>query len=136
MSIEREERAAELAEEMTGARFGDARLSKRQPKLIKKIAAAPDKSFPMLFSDAELEAAYRFFGNEAVTPAGILGPHVHATLARIADQPVTLAIHDTTTLSFRADGQRVGLGRLRKSGQAFFAHFTLAVSGDGSVCST
>lgn len=132
MSIERVERAAELAQEMSGAHFGDARLSKRQPKLIEKIAAAPDQSFPALLSDAELEAAYRFFGNEAVTPTAILAPHVRATLARIADLPVALAIHDTTTLSFRADGQRVGLGRLRKSGQAFFAHFCLAVSGDGS----
>jgi len=132
MSIEPMERAAELAEEMSGAHFGDARLSKRQPKLVGKIAAAPDKSFPMLLSDAELEAAYRFFGNDSVTPNAILAPHVGATLGRIADLPVALAIHDTTTLSFRADGQRVGLGRLRKSGQAFFAHFTLAVNGDGS----
>lgn len=126
------DRAAELAEEMSGARFGDARLSKRQQKLVGKIGAAPDKSFPTLFSDAELEAAYRFFGNDSVTPNAILAPHVGATLGRIADLPVALAIHDTTTLSFRADGQRVGLGRLRKSGQAFFAHFTLAVNGDGS----
>lgn len=126
------DRAAELAEEMSGTHFGDARLSKRQTKLVGKIAAAPDKSFPMLLSDAELEAAYRFFGNDSVTPKAILAPHVSATLGRIADLPVALAIHDTTTLSFRADGRRVGLGRLRKSGQAFFAHFTLAVSGDGS----
>jgi transposase-like protein/DDE family transposase len=132
MSIEPTERAAELAEEMSGAHFGDARLSKRLPKLVGKIAAASDKSFPMLLSEAELEAAYRFFGNDSVTPKAILAPHIGATLGRIADLPVALAIHDTTTLSFRSDGQRVGLGRLRTSGQAFFAHFTLAVSGDGS----
>ena len=134
MSIEPVGRAAELAEEMSGAHFGDARLSKRQPKLVEKIAAAPDKSFPTLLSDAELEAAYRFFGNDAVTPNAILAPHIDATLGRIADLPVALAIHDTTTLSFRADGQRVGLGRVRTSGQAFFAHFTLAVNADGSRC--
>lgn len=132
MSIELVERAAGLAREMSGASFGDARLSKRQTNLVEKLAQAPDKSFPALLSDAELEGAYRFFGNDAVTPGAILAPHVRATLARIADEPVALAIHDTTTLSFRADGQRQGLGRLRKSGQAFFAHMTLAVSGDGS----
>lgn len=126
------ERAAALAEEMSDAHFGDARLSKRQTKLVQKLAQAPDKSFPSVLSDSELEAAYRFFGNDAVTPAAILAPHVRATLARMEAEPVVLAIHDTTTLSFRSDGQRQGLGRLRSSGQAFFAHFTLAVSGDGT----
>ncbi|WP_437644872.1 IS4 family transposase [Sorangium sp. So ce362] len=126
------EHAAALAEEMSEAHFGDARLSKRQSKLVQKLAQAPDKSFPSLLSDSELEAAYRFFGNDAVTPAAILAPHVRATLARMEAEPVVLAIHDTPTVSFRSDGQRQGLGRLRSSGQTFFAHFTLAVSGDGT----
>ncbi|WP_437595632.1 IS4 family transposase [Sorangium sp. So ce590] len=126
------EHAAALAEEMSEAHFGDARLSKRQSKLVQKLAQAPDKRFPSLLSDSELEAAYRFFGNDAVSPAAILAPHVRATLARMEAEPVVLAIHDTTTLSFRSDGQRQGLGRLRSSGQTFFAHFTLAVSGDGT----
>jgi hypothetical protein len=126
------ERAALLAQEMREAQFGDARLSKRLTKLVEKIAQAPDKSFPSLLTDAELEAAYRFFGNEDVTAEAILAPHARATLARMATTPVVLAVHDTTTLSFRADGQRQGLGRLRRSGQSFFAHFTLAVSGDGT----
>jgi hypothetical protein len=126
------ERATTLAEEMSGADFGDARLSKRQTRLVRQLAEAPEKSFPALLSEADLEGAYRFFGNESVTPAAILVPHVLATLVRIAAEPVVLAIHDTTTLSFRADGQRQGLGRLRSTGQSFFAHFTLAVSGDGT----
>jgi hypothetical protein len=41
-----------------------------------------------------------------------------------------LALHDTTTMSFRPDGQREGLGRVRSTGQAFFAHVTLAVTSD------
>ncbi|AUX37580.1 MULTISPECIES: transposase DNA-binding-containing protein [Sorangium] len=102
---------------MSDAHFADARLSKRQTKLVQKLAQAPDKSFPSLLSDSELEAAYRFFGNEAVTPPAILAPHVRATLARMAAEPVVLAVHDTTTLSFRTDGQRQGLGRLHSSGQ-------------------
>jgi hypothetical protein len=132
MSAGPTEHAAALAAEMGGAPFGDARLSKRQTKLVQKLAEAPDQSFPTVFSEAELEAAYRFFGNDDVTPKAILAPHVDATLERLASEPVTLALHDTTTLTFRPDGQRKGLGRLRKSGQSFFAHFTLAVSGDGT----
>jgi hypothetical protein len=126
------ERAAALAEEMSGAHFGEPRLSKGQTKLVQKLAQAPDKSFPSLLSDSELEAAYRFFGNDAFTPAAILAPHVRATLARTEAEPVVLAIYDATPLSFRSDGQRQGLGRLRSSGQTFFARFTLAVSGDGT----
>lgn len=132
MSMEQAGRAVELTEELSGADFGDARLSKRLTKLVAKLAQAPSESFPSVLTDAELEAAYRFFGNEAVTPAAILKPHVDATLGRMTTERVILAIHDTTTMSFRADGQRIGLGRLRSSGQSFFAHFTLAVSGDGS----
>jgi hypothetical protein len=125
-------RVDELAKELSGAEFGDIRLSKRQVKVGARLAEAPSKSFPTVFTEAELEGAYRFFGNEAVTPAAILAPHVGATLARMAGESVVLAIHDTTTMSFRPDGQREGLGRLRSSDQSFFAHFTLAVSGDGT----
>jgi len=118
--------------ELTGANFGDKRLSKRLPKLIEKIVEAPDKSFPKLFNEAELEAAYRFFSNEDVTPERILEPHRQATLQRMEEAGVALVIHDTTTMAFDPDGLREGLGRNRSKGQAFFAHSSLAVAADGS----
>jgi hypothetical protein len=117
---------------MSGAAFGDARLSKRLSKIVETALKAPDKSFPSLFDDTELEGAYRFFNNDEVTPERILKPHVTATLARMADQPVTLVVHDTSTMSFDPDGMRRGLGRVRSAGQAFFAHVSLALSGDGN----
>ncbi|WP_437323386.1 transposase DNA-binding-containing protein [Sorangium sp. So ce381] len=40
------EHAAALAEEMSDAHFGDARLSKRQTKLVQKLAQAPDAGAP------------------------------------------------------------------------------------------
>jgi transposase-like protein/DDE family transposase len=121
-----------LAAEMSGAEFGDVRLGKRLVRIIETVVEAPDKSFPSLFDDTELEGAYRFFNNEEVTPERILKPHVTATLARMADQRVTLVVHDTSTMSFDPDGARRGLGRVRSAGQAFFAHLSLALSGDGS----
>jgi hypothetical protein len=50
----------------------------------------------------------------------------------MADEPVTLIVHDTSTMSFDPDGARRGLGRVRSAGQAFFAHVSLALSGDGT----
>lgn len=120
-----------LANEMAGAQFGDARLSRRVGLMVEKIARAPALSLPKLFDLAELEAAYRFFGNQAVTPAKILEPHVNGTIGRMRATGDCLVIHDTTTISFRVDGQRKGLGRLMSAGQGFFSHVSLAVSDDG-----
>jgi Transposase DNA-binding/Transposase DDE domain len=125
-------RIAALAIEMNSGEFGDKRLSKRLPRLVEKLAQAPDKSFPALLNEAELEAAYRFFSNEDVTPERILEPHRQATLKRMQDEGIALVLHDTTTMAFDPDGAREGLGRIRKKGQAFFAHVSLAVSADGS----
>jgi hypothetical protein len=125
-------RQADLAAEMSDAEFGDARLTRRLGKILEAVQEAPDQSFPSLFDDGQLEGAYRFFNNEAVTPEAVLRPHVVATVARMAAEPVALVVHDTTTMSFDPDGSRRGLGRVRSSGQAFFAHVSLALSGDGT----
>lgn len=117
---------------MSGAEFGDTRLSKRLGRIVETVQDAPDKSFPSLFDDSALEGAYRFFNNDEVTPERILEPHVTATVARMLDQPVTLVVHDTSTMSFAPEGMRRGLGRVRSAGQAFFAHLSLALSGDGN----
>lgn len=123
---------SELVAEMSKGEFGDARLSRRLGRIIEVVQTAPDESLPTLFDDAGLEGAYRFFNNEAVTPEAILQPHVAATLVRMTDEAVTLVVHDTSTMSFDPDGERSGLGRVRSAGQAFFAHVSLALSGDGS----
>jgi Transposase DNA-binding len=125
-------RSSGLAAEMSKGKFGDARLSKRLGRIVEAMLDGPDRSFPSLFDDAGLEGAYRFFNNDEVTPERILEPHVTATLARMAHQPVTLVVHDTSTMSFDPEGMRQGLGRVRSAGQAFFAHLSLALSGDGS----
>lgn len=120
--------------EYAGACLGDARLSKRLVRLANRIGTKPDASFPKTLAEAELEGAYRFFGNPKVDPEGILGPHVRQTVARIGESEVALALHDTTTLSFRQDGQREGFGTLSERSQQLWTHATLAVSADGTRC--
>lgn len=120
--------------EFVGAELGDERLSKRLVKLATRAVRKPDASFPKALTEAELEGAYRFFGNPKVDPEGILGPHLRQTVNRIAEAEVVLALHDTTTLSFRKDGQREGFGALTEKTQQLWTHATLAVKGDETRC--
>jgi Transposase DNA-binding len=54
-------------------------------------------SFPKAPDDAELEAAYRFFGNERVTPEAILAPHLRQSAKRSSQHDHVLVVHDTTS---------------------------------------
>ena len=120
-----------IGQELGRANFGDRRLARRLQLLGERLSAAPALSFPKaLPSSAELEAAYRFFGNPVVTPSGILSGHFEAVRERCQEERCVLVLHDTTTITFRADGERRGLGRLRTSGQTFFAHAALAITDD------
>jgi Transposase DNA-binding len=120
-----------IAGEVAGAKFGDARLSKRLATICEQIAASPDESFPVIAGcDAAREGLYRFFGNEDVTPERILEPHIAATTRRVLDEKVALVVHDTTEFVFTGDRAEMGWVEPRKNG--FFAHFALAVASDGS----
>ena len=61
--------------ELADADLGDARLSRRLTGLASSLADRASEGFPKALDDAELEAAYRFFGNERVTPEAIYAPH-------------------------------------------------------------
>lgn len=123
---------AALAKEMASADLGEPRLARRLGSMVERLAERPDASFPKVFDSAALEAAYRFFGNVAVTPDAILSGHFEGTRKRSIESGRVLVVHDSTTLSFRVDGQRRGLGRLVKSMQSFYAHVSLVVQADGT----
>ena len=58
--------------ELGAAGFKDRRLAVRLQGLAERLVLKPDASFPKALRDsAELEAAYRFFGNVAVNPDAI-----------------------------------------------------------------
>ncbi len=83
--------------EFEGAEFGDKRLATHVEGLAGAMAREPSASFPQALSAAELEAAYRFFGNVKVTPDVVLQPHVKQTLGRISSQAEVLVAHDSST---------------------------------------
>jgi hypothetical protein len=122
---------AVLVSQAKQAHFRDARLRKRLSLMTEKLAVAPSKSFPETFDEAELEGAYRFFGNRAVTPTLILSGHFDGTRRACDDEGTVLVIHDSTTCDFDPEGEREGLGRVRSAGQAFFAHASLVLSDGG-----
>jgi Transposase DNA-binding/Transposase DDE domain len=118
-----------IEKEFENAPLGDARLSARLPKLAQKLAAKPDVSFPKALDASELEALYRFVGNDDVSPAAILAPHVAATVRRCVKAKLALVAHDTTEFGYSTS--REGMGRVTDEGTGFFAHFSLAVASDG-----
>lgn len=127
---------AALASEVAGPNFEDKRLSARLKLLVEQLAKDPSSSLPQSFDSAGLEGAYRFFSNPRVTPEGILGPHIRATQSRCETQGDYLVVHDSTTFSYRFDGERKGLGRIQpsnaNSSQVLFAHVSLALTADGT----
>jgi len=118
-----------LGQELGGAQLGDARRSRRLAQIVERVAERPDASFPASSrNDAELEAVYRFLGNDYVTPTAILEPHFCASIARATSHTDVLVVHDTTYFSF--EGEREGLGRVHRKDRGFWAHFALAIGID------
>ncbi len=116
-------------QEVAGAGLGDSRLDARLERIAEALATRPEASLPQAMGGtAALEATYRFLGNERVSPASILRPHVDRTLQRCAQQGQVLAVFDTTELRF--GGDREQLGHLN-FGRGLLAHVGLAVSADG-----
>jgi len=125
---------AALALEVAGSSFDDKRLEARLRLMVEQLAKDPRASLPKSFDSAGLEAAYRFFSNPRVTPEEILAPHISATRSRCETQGDYLVVHDSTTFSYRFDGERNGLGRIQpsnaKSSQVLFAHGIALLCGE------
>lgn len=112
----------------------DQRRRARLVKVVERLRAAPDQSFPDLMGTAaELTALYRFLNSEAVRPSAVMEPHQKQTALRCAEARDVVVIHDTTELEFSGSVRRRGLGRLRtQDDQGLLLHAALAVANDGS----
>ncbi len=81
--------------------FGDRRLDKRAAKMIKSMTHNMGKAIPEIYTTkAELYGAYRFYDNDLVIPEKILASHAKATIQRIKNEDVVLAIQDSTDLTY------------------------------------
>lgn len=119
-----------IESEYEGAELGDLRLGRRLVRLASRVATAPESSFPTRAeSDSQLEATYRFLGNEKVDPSEILAPHARQTVRRASEVGGDVVVaHDTTEFNFGKTGRR-DLGRVGQGKSfGFYGHFALAVS--------
>jgi len=118
-----------LLREYHGANLGDARRSRRLALIATCAAANPKLSFPKLStSSAELEALYRWFGNESFSANDVLSPHIAQTRARSQSAKSIRVVHDTTDLIFK--GERDDLGIVEGEAMGFFAHMAISVGPD------
>ena len=116
-----------LKDEVRDAAIGDQRLTKRLGKVIEQLGAKPTMSVPAATRGrAEMEAAYRFFDNDKVSPEKILQPHIEATRERISQAETVLLVQDTTDIDLTRPSQQVkGAGRLEGDTRrgVFFIHY-------------
>jgi hypothetical protein len=144
-ALQTDEGESWVEEEMGGCQFSDKRLGKRATIMIKDISAKIGESIPIASQDwASTQAAYRFVGNESVSPEDILGGHFLATRQRIAatSGPV-LILHDTTEFVSGSKSPDMGflqhsvIGRTSKGGSSEIAvrgvamHSSLALTPEG-----
>ena len=112
----------------------DPRLHRRLAQMTARALEDLGAGFPeMMGTEAELEAAYRFFDNDAVSPEAILAPHVQESIESAAKLGRVLVLHDSSWLVFGGESVRKGLGRVGKGKKhdGFLGHFGLGVSRDG-----
>lgn len=109
------------------ADLGDPRRVARAQAVLRRLSQKPDASLPdAMVTDAELEGAYRLFGNEHVSFEQLFDAHALGTAQRASSSKLVLAIHDTTTCTFRhADPDEVGHLNTGKPG--FPLHLSLLV---------
>jgi len=123
-----------LEDEVSDVNFGDKRLNRRLGLIAKKLDAKPNLSIPAATGGrAEMEAAYRFFANENISPDGILQTHYAKSIRRAAQEAKVLLVQDTTELDLTRPNQQVkGAGPMSSEKQfGAFVHPLMAFSTQG-----
>jgi hypothetical protein len=123
-----------VVEELMEADFGDSRLTDRVMRLVKRLSERPEASVPAACCKiAEAKAAYRFWNNPAVSPQGVLEPHVKQTARRASEHPVVLVAQDTTEVNLTSHRKTTGLGYLGSTEcRGLMMHNLLAISPEGT----
>lgn len=122
-------------EEFGGVELYDGRLKDRLLVLARDFFAQPGELVPQTChgSKAKMKAAYRFFDNRNIDMQGLLQPHINASIDRIKEHKVVLAVQDTTTLSYTAHASQ-DMGPINakwNSAVGIIVHDTMAFTEDG-----
>jgi hypothetical protein len=117
----------------------DNRLRNRLYTITRDFFARPGAQVPQACNGApeKMRAAYRFFANPEVSMDILLKPHVEATVERVRQYPVVLAVQDTSTLNYTTPyttDPASGLGPINNSSnvsKGLLLHDTMGFSVDG-----
>jgi Transposase DNA-binding/Transposase Tn5 dimerisation domain len=121
--------------EFASADLPDKRLHHRLHMIATAFAQKPTAPIPQSCANwTEAKAAYRFFENDAIEPAAIRQAHHRATLKRVCEHPIVLAVQDTTALNYSTHPCTEGLGPIGSHSAktiGLLMHSTLALSPTG-----
>lgn len=121
----------DTVQEVSGAEFGDARLSRRFEKIVARLEEEPSRPFPQaMLSSGETEAFYRFLDNDRVDPNSMIAPHVALSVQRLADSQTVIVIHDSTEVYPASASAEGGFPKL-SNGYGYLSHVSLALAADG-----
>jgi hypothetical protein len=122
-----------IDEEMKYLELRDKRLEARARKIISAFSQNPTASIPEFCGDwAATHAAYSFLSNNMVRAEEVLASQCQATLKRIGNQELVIAVQDSSSFDFTDHTATQGTGPLSHNRHfGFFVHSTLAVSADG-----
>jgi hypothetical protein len=112
------------------------RLRQRLQTMVGDFFARPTANIPQACGSwAKAKAAYRFFKNPKVSKEFILESHFEETAARVAEQPLVLAVQDTTFLDYSTHPQTKDLGPIgsksAEQAQGLVVHGTMAFTPSG-----
>ena len=129
--------AQDWAEDEFGeADLGDRRLTKRLVGIVRDFYARPQASVPQACQTrAKTKAAYRFFDHPKMGMDKVLEQHYEATLARVGQGPVVLAVQDTTSLNYSTHPATENLGPIGSCPDGIIGlllHDTMAFNPDGT----
>lgn len=112
--------------------LGDLRLEKRLRRVAEDLSKQPEYPINVASEDmAATKAAYRLFDNEKFKADKILKCHRTKTLNRMREEPVVLAVQDTSILNYTNHKKTKGLGPIAVSQgslQGLILHSTIAVT--------
>jgi len=124
-----------VIKEFAQAALPDERLHRRLELMASAFAQKPSAPIPEACGTwAAAKAAYRFLENDRVVAGEIRQAHHRATLERVKEAAVVLALQDTTTLNYSTHPKTQGLGLLGSHSPktiGLLLHSTLAVTPQG-----
>jgi hypothetical protein len=121
--------------ELGSLELGDKRLNTRAQAVLRARWNHPQSTFHSSFEGwTQAKGAYGLINhpNPLISLQTLIEPHIHATMGRMAAEPVVLLPQDTTSLNYSGLKETSGLGPLGKSsGQGLWLHSLLAFRPDG-----